>query len=99
MEKKIEFVSYDGQYPNLCFGTLVYRVDGVEYSDRVSLSSGGSVGFTDDWDPVVEYGEWKDVTIWNNFKRPSGIKNEQEYKVLLTLINENVMYGCCGGCV
>ena len=26
----VEFVSYNGSFPNLCSGTLVLRIDGVE---------------------------------------------------------------------
>lgn len=29
---KIEFVSYNGAYPNLCSGTFVVRLDGIETS-------------------------------------------------------------------
>ena len=29
--KTIEIVSYDGRYPNLCFGRLKLKVDGKEY--------------------------------------------------------------------
>lgn len=29
---KIEFVSYDGEYPNLCSGVFTVKLDGVETS-------------------------------------------------------------------
>lgn len=28
---RVEFVSYNGEYPNLCSGVLVLKIDGVEY--------------------------------------------------------------------
>ena len=28
----VKFVSYDGEYPNLCTGTLVLNIDGTDYS-------------------------------------------------------------------
>lgn len=28
----IEFISYDGEYPNLCSGLLLVRIDGVKYA-------------------------------------------------------------------
>lgn len=31
MNKKIAFVSYDGEYPNLCSGVLILKIDGIEY--------------------------------------------------------------------
>lgn len=35
----IEIVSYDGEYPNLCFGRLKLKADGKEYV----TSPGGAV--------------------------------------------------------
>lgn len=43
---KIEFVSYDGDYPNLCRGVLILKVDGEEIQFGTHL-------FTD------EYKEWE----------------------------------------
>lgn len=31
LNSKVEFISYDGQWPNLCRGVLVLRIDGKEY--------------------------------------------------------------------
>lgn len=30
--KHVELVSYSGQYPNLCSGVLVLRIDGLAYA-------------------------------------------------------------------
>ena len=32
MKHDIEFVSYDGEYPCLCMGTLVIKIDGKQYA-------------------------------------------------------------------
>jgi len=57
--KKLTFVSYDGGYPNLCSGTLILAVGSEKFVfSSHSLSSGGSVSFTKDWDEVVTSGEW-----------------------------------------
>lgn len=37
----IEFVSYNGKFPNLCRGTLVIKVNGEEISLENYLISGG----------------------------------------------------------
>lgn len=90
---KIEFVSYNGKYPNLCAGDLIMRVNGKEvvFPDRC-LVSGGSVSFTDDWDEVVECGDWT-IDRWpENF--PEELKSEA-----VRIVNENIEHGCCGGCV
>ena len=56
--KKIEFVSYSGQWPCLCNGTLCIRVDSEEYFIDGALSSGGGVWFDDDWSEHVESDDW-----------------------------------------
>lgn len=91
---KFEFVSYDGDYPNLCSGTLVIRVDGKEYSlGPHVLESGGDVTFDKNWLEEVTQGPWKIV----DYELPEELK---PFKAEITeLVNDNVEFGCCGGCV
>lgn len=63
----IEIVSYDGEYPNLCFGRLKLKVDGKEYvtSPGVLLPGEGAECYCDEnWDEVVERGRWCGGCIW-----------------------------------
>ena len=96
----VKFVSYSGRYPTLCSGILVLEIDGVQYKfsslehdDKEILDgfwvSGG--GLTPDYD--LYSGEWKiDVsTLPEQFRKYA----EEIDKVF----NENVEYGCCGGCI
>ena len=89
----IEFISYDGKWPCLCFGTLKIRVDGTEYSLKNVLVSGGSTYFTDNYsESHVETGDWSvDLDDY-----PELMKYEKE---ITDLVNENVELGCCGGCL
>jgi len=90
---KLEFYSYDGEYPNLCSGKLKFKLDDkiITFPDSC-LQSGGSVSFTDDWDEIVTRGEWTIGLFPTNFP--------EELEILATdLVNQNVEYGCCGGCV
>lgn len=90
---EVEIVSYDGDYPNLCSGKLVIKVAGKEWTfAEHSLSSGGSVYFTDDWEEVVEDGPW-DIHEW-----PDDFPEEAK-KYVLDKVNEEIPWGCCGGCV
>ena len=100
----IDFISYDGTYPNLCRGTLVLEIDGKTYTfggynyDNVTSfprfwSSGGSVWFTPDWDANVSSGRW----IINEDELPDFLKPYSEQ--LSDIFNEFVDYGCCGGCI
>lgn len=87
----VEFVSYDGEWPNLCRGTLVLKINGKK---RVfppgSLCSGGSVWFSDNWEPHIEKGLWS-VSVPDDLK---------DYTAAIEkCVNENVEHGCCGGCV
>lgn len=103
---KIEFVSYDGAFPCLCMGTLVLKIDGVEAKFHYSFNnkkkgeysdfwvSGGNVSFDENWIEDVSIGEWgfsPDASFPEEFK---AIGDE-----LIAVFNENVPYGCCGGCV
>lgn len=87
----VEFVSYDGRFPNLCSGTLVLKINGVE---RVfpphSLCSGGSVWFDKDWCEHVESGAWS-VDVPDDL-----LEYADEIEAC---VNRNVQHGCCGGCV
>jgi hypothetical protein len=90
---RLKFVSYDGEYPNLCSGKLIMNLDGkdIEFPSHC-LSSGGNVSFDDDWNEEVSEGEWSLTDFPENF--PQELKLEAE-----RLCNENIPYGCCGGCV
>ncbi len=92
-KKRLKFKSYNGSYPNLCSGNLIMELDGkdIEFPDYC-LVSGGSVSFDDNWDEIVEEGEW---TI-DDF--PKGFPKELE-KEAEKIVNENIEWGCCGGCV
>lgn len=87
----VEFVSYDGAYPNLCSGILVLKINGVERKLSHCLSSGGSVWFDGDWDEHVESG------AWSVYDLPEDLKPLR--KEIEECVNENIPYGCCGGCV
>lgn len=87
----VEFVSYDGEYPNLCSGQLVLKINGqVRVFPRYCLRSGGSVWFDNDWDEHVETGSW-------SIDLPEDL--EPLRKEIEECINENIPHGCCGGCV
>jgi hypothetical protein len=87
----VEFVSYDGRYPNLCAGELVVRVYGATWTIH-RLSSGGSVTFDKEWNENVSDGDWS-IEEW-----PDGFPEEAK-KDVVDLVNEKVTHGCCGGCV
>lgn len=89
-EHKVEFVSYNGRYPNLCSGILVLRIDGEEIAFDDALTSGGCVSFSDDWDEYIGYGPWV-VNVPEKYRALADKISE--------CVNENVEWGCCGGCV
>lgn len=103
--KTIKFVSYDGAYPNLCSGTITLDVDGTTVELRHMLCSTGSVS----WEGVGEVttGPWhlyrpdeENAEFYDYHVIPKDIrftKNELDY--IEDLANENIPYGCCGGCM
>lgn len=96
----VKFISYSGEYPNLCSGILILEIDGKQYKfapyhDNITIfpkfwSSGGcfSENFLN-----VEKGEWEIdyMEIPEQFRKYA---NEID-----KVFNENVEYGCCGGCI
>ena len=118
---RVKFISYTGEYPNLCSGVLTLEIDGKEYkfghdftmyhfhkdiNDWVQededpqnpnfnsfWSSSGCVSHDEDWNWEVEHNEWEiDVN-----ELP-----EQFWDVAAeidSVINANVRWGRCGGCV
>lgn len=106
---RVKFISYTGKYPCLCNGVLTLDIDGKKYkfchdyftkeeeSDKPNFdsfwSSGGLVTCDDEWNFDVLSGEWEiDVErIPEQFRDLAAEINE--------VFNENVPYGCCGGCI
>lgn len=81
-------IEYDGEYPCLCSGTLIVYIKYVfpEYC----LNSGGSIGFS--WDYNVTKGPWT-ITKWpKDF--PENLKDK-----VLEKVNNEIPWGCCGGCI
>ena len=89
----IKLVSFDGEYPNLCSGELVILADGMNWVfPPHALSSGGYVTFDENWSEDVEQGPWE-IREW-----PDGFPEKFKDKVLC-VINSEIPWGCCGGCV
>lgn len=91
----MKFISYDGDWPNLCRGTLVVEKDGNQYSIYRALISGGWCGFDPDGEDQVEEGPW----IIDPDELPNELKNDNDIAELEELANTNVPHGCCGGCL
>jgi len=89
---RVKFVSYDGKYPNLCSGALTLNVDGIDIKfPDYCLSSGGHVSFDAEWNCDITTGAWAISTFPENFP----VELQQE---ATDVVNENVRFGCCGGC-
>lgn len=94
MDEKIEFISYDGKFPNLCRGTLVLKKGDKEYSIKYALVSGGECYFTDNYEnEVVTSGDW----IIEESSLPEELAPYVDE--IEKLVNDNVPQGCCGGCL
>jgi hypothetical protein len=84
-------VTYDGEYPSTCRGTLTIVVDGKQIYSKQSCSSSVSVWFDGDWNDYVETGEltWADDEAE---KFPKDVQN-----AVKEVLSE--YHVCCGGCV
>jgi hypothetical protein len=100
----VKFVSYTGSYPNLCSGVLTLEIDGIEYTFGNSYkkpksdfnafwTTGGCVSSDKNWNFHVGHDEWKiDVNDIPEQFRKYATEIDDEF-------NNNVEYGCCGGCI
>lgn len=86
----VRFVSYDGEYPGLCFGILKIEVDGKIWELENALVSNGACGFTADGEDYLTRAPW-------SVDLPVQLKPYE--KEITDVVNENVAWGCCGGCI
>jgi len=93
VKERLKFIGYNGEYPNLCSGILIMELDGKEITFPYScLQSGGSIWFDEEGFEHIEKGEWSISQFPKNFSKE--LKNYAK-----ELVNKNIEYGCCGGCV
>lgn len=93
----VEFVSYDGAYPNLCSGQLVLKINGqVREFSRHCLQSGGTVWFDNDWDAQrTDAGLSTSRKIWNRSERKS---RNVSMRIFLTVVVEGAYETDCVRC-
>ena len=83
-------VEYDGKWPNLCRGHLFVIINDYTWDFGIgSITSGGITNWRKN---NVTEGNWT-VNNWpENF--PEKYKNKTIKK-----INNDIPWGCCGGCI
>lgn len=99
----VKFISYDGEWPNLCSGILTLEIDGKTVTfgsnnccdyDRFWISGGCCSFKSHTNETFIERDEWK-------FDDDEYFPNEylNYYEEIKKLFNDNVEFGCCGGCI
>lgn len=100
----VKFISYTGEYPYLCMGVLTLEIDGkrVKFGNDCTASqnypsfwaSGGTCGFYDDYiESYCTSREWE-IDVEDIPEQYRKYANEID-----ECFNDNVPYGCCGGCL
>ena len=110
--RKIEFISYEGKYPNYCSGRLTLRVDGNVYVTEHAICP--SISFFSIRPEDVYFPEKYPTSedFWNIEISAIAVdkyifigtndemyfyKDEIEY--IRSIVNENItQHRCCGGC-
>ena len=83
-------VEYDGEYPNMCTGTLTIFEDGVQiYSKSSCFENTGKAGFNNNWESQIIKGKliWLDADKFSKEISDAVEEKLDEYSV------------CCGGCI
>lgn len=89
----VKFIDYTGRWPNLCSGTLILEIEGevVRFSSerdtRFWYSGGSCCGFNVTGEP------------WIIDRDDIPKKYRKYYYEIVHVFNENVEWGCCGGCI
>lgn len=114
VDNHVKFISYTGKYPNLCRGVLTLEIDGIEFkfghnSSKYDFKSNtfkdedpNDPNYSSFWssgggiNPNYEgsySGEWNiDISeLPEQFQKYAAEIDE--------VFNDNVPYGCCGGCI
>lgn len=82
-------IKYDGSYPNLCSGTLEVTIGFKTWAMNRVLCSGGGLD--------SEYNAYSGPWSINELNLPKNFPRNMIEK-LTELVNEEVPWGCCGGC-
>lgn len=102
-KQRIQFVSYDGDYPNLCSGKLTLKIDGKKktfYYDRGKADypsfwySGGGWWIDNDGMDHVREGDWE-----FHWEKEHECFSEEDKLRMEKLFQKHVPNGCCGGCI
>ena len=113
---RVKFISYDGEYPNLCGGVLTLEIEGKEYKfghhySNYHFDKNGNGYFSDEDPKNPNFGSFwhSGGCITDDYEADCGeweIDAEElpeQFRELAPIIdmlfNENVEYGCCGGCI
>lgn len=113
-DNRVRFISYTGDYPNLCSGVLTLEIDGKEYKfghDYSHYRNGKHID-EDPNNPNFESFWSSGGCITGSIEDLHSEKGEwqidandlpEQFKDLANEIdkvfNYNVPYGCCGGCI
>lgn len=112
---KIEFVSYDGEYPNLCSGELTLKINGktrifgvnygkYNWADCEKIAKTHYNRFWESGGNIESTADYSDMWANHGPWRLTDINDLPEYlrphaDELIDLFNEHVPWGCCGGCI
>lgn len=86
---KIKIEKFIENRYSLCSSLLIISVDGESF--KVELISGGTVWFDEYMSEHIESGSWSILDMPKKF--------EHLEKEIEDVINKEIPWGCCGGCV
>jgi len=85
-------VTYDGEYPNTCSGTLtIHDDDELIYNKQYCCTSTGSAYFDKDGNDHIDSGE----LLWNEDEAEKF--SDEIQSIVKDVLSD--FYVCCGGCL
>ena len=89
----LKFISYDGEYPCLCEGTLTFSLNGQIFEwVSVLYTKDGSY-----WDKSLAETVYTGEGVWS-VDFPDNSIPEEYQQTVTDMVNKHVKRGCCGGC-